>query len=216
MIKIVEKTIKVLVIISFILELIKGNITNIFLSIITYILFILTDILSKKINISYNSKILIYIFLYTSNILGEVYSLYAKISYFDLIAHFLSGIVISSIAFDIIIKEKIKKVLKIIFVLSIPLAVASLWEVTEFTIDRLLKKDMQKDTIINEITSVKFSLNNKDPITKKVDFVKVNHEDFTKDYGGYIDIGLFDTMEDIIMCTIGTIVFIIKEKRSFN
>lgn len=216
MIKIIEKTIKVLVIISFILELIKGNITNIFLSIITYILFILTDILSKKINISYNSKILIYIFLYISNILGEVYSLYAKISYFDLIAHFLSGIVISSIAFDIIIKEKIKKVLKIIFVLSIPLAVASLWEVTEFTIDRLLKKDMQKDTIINEITSVKFSLNNKDPITKKVDFVKVNHEDFTKDYGGYIDIGLFDTMEDIIMCTIGTIVFIIKEKRSFN
>jgi len=71
---------------------------------------------------------------------------------------------------------------------------------------------MQKDTIITEITSSLFSKDGTTSITRKVESMKVNNINYIKEYGGYIDIGLHDTMQDIIMCFIGTIIYIFINK----
>ena len=89
------------------------------------------------------------------------------------------------------------------------MAIASLWEIGEFTIDRIFFQDMQKDTVISEITSTMFSNDNNTPSTRIITNVKVNNTDFMKKYGGYIDIGLYDTIEDMICALIGAILFII-------
>ena len=68
--------------------------------------------------------------------------------------------------------------------------------------------DMQKDAIITEITSVKLNEEGKNkPETIKINSLEVNGEDYMEKYGGYIDIGLNDTMEDLIVNFIGAIVF---------
>ena len=86
--------------------------------------------------------------------------------------------------------------------------VAALWEITEFTIDRVFNIDMQKDTIIGEINSTLLSSDGKSVVKKKINNMKIGDTVVN----GYIDIGLYDTIEDMICATLGSIVFIISGK----
>lgn len=82
-----------------------------------------------------------------------------------------------------------------------------LWEFFEFGMDRLFQMDMQKDTIVNSITSVMLDPTNSNiPVTiDGITSVAVNGQDLG--FGGYLDIGLFDTMKDLFVNFIGAVVF---------
>ena len=73
--------------------------------------------------------------------------------------------------------------------------------------DRLFHMDMQKDTIVHTISSVMLDPTNKNiPITiDKITSVAVNGKDLGFD--GYLDIGLYDTMEDLLVNFIGALTF---------
>ena len=87
--------------------------------------------------------------------------------------------------------------------------VAGLWEITEFSIDMVLDKDMQKDTIINEVNSILLS-NDGNSIIK----VKVNSMSFGDVViDGYLDIGLYDTIEDMICAMFGSIIYLVLDRR---
>ena len=45
------------------------------------------------------------------------------------------------------------------------------------------------------------------PIHVPIESVIVNGEDWTEELGGYLDIGLIDTMEDLVVNFIGAVVF---------
>lgn len=61
---------------------------------------------------------------------------------------------------------------------------------------RIFKLDMKKDTIITEINSVVLNEDNKDKTKNiKVQELTMNGENYIQKYGGYIDIGLYDTMK---------------------
>ena len=68
-------------------------------------------------------------------------------------------------------------------------------------------KDMQKDTIVSAITSVTLDPTRRNiPITiSGITDVAVNGESLG--LGGYLDIGLYDTMGDLIVNLIGALVF---------
>ena len=83
--------------------------------------------------------------------------------------------------------------------------IASIWEITEFSIDRIFGADMQKDTIINEINSVLFSSDGRSVVKKKINSIKIG--EYT--INGYIDIGLYDTISDMICAICGSLLFII-------
>ncbi|MCI6760210.1 MAG: hypothetical protein MR590_05625, partial [Clostridiales bacterium] len=82
-----------------------------------------------------------------------------------------------------------------------------LWEFFEFSMDRLFHMDMQKDTIVHTISSVMLDPTNSNiPITiDGITSVAVNGQDLG--FSGYLDIGLYDTMEDLFVNFIGATVF---------
>ena len=67
--------------------------------------------------------------------------------------------------------------------------------------------DMQKDTIVHTISSVMLDPTNSNiPITiDGITSVAVNGQDLG--FSGYLDIGLYDTMEDLFVNFIGATVF---------
>lgn len=87
------------------------------------------------------------------------------------------------------------------------MTIGVLWEFFEFSMDRLFLMDMQKDTIIHSITSVMLDPSNMNiPVTiGDITSVAVNGQELG--FGGYLDIGLYDTMEDLFVNFIGALVF---------
>lgn len=80
-------------------------------------------------------------------------------------------------------------------------------EMFEFGMDTFTGLDMQKDTILHSITSVTLDPTNSNiPITiDNIQSVMINGEELG--VGGYLDIGLIDTMEDLIVNFIGALIF---------
>ena len=87
------------------------------------------------------------------------------------------------------------------------MTVGVLWEFFEFGMDRLFHMDMQKDTVVQSITSVMLDPTNRNiPITiNGIHSVAVNGQDLGFD--GYLDIGLYDTMADLFVNFVGAVVF---------
>ena len=87
------------------------------------------------------------------------------------------------------------------------MTVGVLWEFFEFGMDRLFHMDMQKDTVVQSITSVMLDPTNSNiPVTiDGIHSVAVNGQDLGFD--GYLDIGLYDTMGDLFVNFIGAVVF---------
>ena len=74
--------------------------------------------------------------------------------------------------------------------------------------DMTFNTDMQKDYIVDKINSVKFDENNLNKVhTVEIESLIVNGEDWISEYGGYIDIGLIDTMKDLFVNFIGALTF---------
>lgn len=204
---------RVVVIFYLIIGIIKWNTTTVVAALLSLVLMTITSYLKKKLNLDKKLELLIYIFIITTEVLGQIYHFYTRVPIFDIIIHTYSSFVISYIALIIIKKHKLPKIITILFIFSFAMMCESIWEIFEFGTDHLLKTDMQKDTIINEITSYYLSENGDTPTTMVVDNVVVNNISFTDKYNGYLDIGLYDTISDMSCALVGALIFIIIIKR---
>ena len=90
------------------------------------------------------------------------------------------------------------------------MTIGVLWEFFEFASDRYFFTDMQKDRIVNKISTVEL---NPDGLNKAiiVDGIKkteiyTDSDTITID-GGYLDIGIIDTMKDLIVNFVGAVAF---------
>lgn len=196
------------------IELIRGKFAIVFILFLTLLLLILSDILKKKIKYSDRLQLFIYIFIISTQIFGEIFSFYAKIFFFDTLMHMFSAFIISGLSIYVLklLNNNSSWKLIISFMVCFSLAMACLWEVFEFTVDRVLNRDMQKDTVITEIDSSLFSENNKDVVNIKVYNTTLNNIDLVYYYGGYIDIGLYDTIYDVLAALGGTLFYILYKK----
>ena len=92
------------------------------------------------------------------------------------------------------------------------MTIGVLWEFFEWGVDALMAKDMQKDTIVQAIHSVTLHPEGRNipvHVTDIADTI-ILHSDGTQTalgIGGYLDIGLIDTMNDLLVNFIGAIVF---------
>lgn len=204
---------RVVVIFYLIIGIIKWNTTTVVAALLSLVLMTITIYLKKKLNLDKKLELLIYIFIITTEVLGQIYHFYTRVPIFDIIIHTYSSFVISYIALIIIKKHKLPKIITILFIFSFAMMCESIWEIFEFGTDHLLKTDMQKDTIINEITSCYLSEDKDTPTTMVVDNVVVNNISFTDKYNGYLDIGLYDTISDMSCALVGALIFIIIIKR---
>ena len=219
---IVYLTLRLLVMISLVAQAIHGNWNNVFLCIFTLILFTLPSFISNHFNVSLPTTLesIVYVFIYSAEILGEIQNFYGIFTHWDTMLHTLNGFLCAAIGFSLIdilnnndnfhINMTPSFVAIVAFCFSMTIGV--LWEFGEFTVDNYLKKDMQKDRIVNKIVSVKLNEDGKNEpvilenITETLIYNN-NGENITIIEGGYLEIGLIDTMKDLFVNFLGASIF---------
>ncbi len=191
-----------------------GNYTNVMLCTLTLILFMIPSFLEKriKIDIPDTLEVIILLFIFCAEILGEIREYYITFRYWDIMLHTVNGFLMGAIGFSLIdILNRNKKftiqmsplfVAMVAFCFSMTIGV--MWEFYEYGMDRLFSTDMQKDTYITQVSSVELNEQGKNsPETVDIESVKINGDEWQ----GYLDIGLIDTMHDLLVNFIGAAVF---------
>ena len=174
-----------------------------------------------SVNIPQNFQIIILLFIFSTEILGEVNNFYNIIPSWDSLLHTLNGFLSAAIGFSIIDllnknskNFKLSPIYVIIVSFCFAMTIGIFWEFFEYTSDSIFKTDMQKDNYVTKISSV--LLNN----DLENETIKINEIDYTILYNqqhnkiikineGYLDIGLKDTMEDLIVNFMGATIFCI-------
>ena len=195
-----------------------GNYENVFVCILTLILFFIPTIIERqfKVEIPDELEMIILIFIFSAEILGELNSFYTRIPGWDTMLHTINGFIMGAIGLSLIdllnknknINIKLSPIFVAIVSFCFSMTIGVLWEFFEFGMDMTFNTDMQKDYIVNEINSVKFDEDNLNKVNSiKIDSLIVNGEDWISKYGGYIDIGIIDTMKDLFVNFIGALTF---------
>ena len=89
---IVYFTLRFLVIICMILEFLRGDLNNAFLCLLSLVLLLMPFFIEKKLKIDLPNtlEIIIMLFIFAAEILGEINNFYAAIPYWDTILHTLN------------------------------------------------------------------------------------------------------------------------------
>lgn len=138
--------------------------------------------------------------------LGHCWKLYYTVPVWDKLLHISGGVMFAILGgyfFDLLIKDKTYLAARTIFALCFSIAIAALWEFCEFGADNFLGMDMQDDTVIHSLTS--YLLGDSLGVTGSIE----NIQSVTVNgivLPGYIDIGLVDSMLDMLLETLGAIV----------
>lgn len=195
----------------------NGNYENVFMCILTLLLLTVPSFIQVRFRIELPKtlEIIILLFIFSAEILGEVNEFYLKIPYWDTILHTLNGFLAAAIGFSLV--DLLNSDDRLVFNLSpffvavvafcFSMTIGVLWEFFEFFADYFLNLDMQKDTVIHSINSV---LLNPDGVNvpyhiKDITSTVVNGVDLG--INGYLDIGLIDTIKDLLVNFIGAVVF---------
>lgn len=212
----VEIVLTVLVVVSIIRQMFLGNYHNMFLGMLALVLFMIPQMVDKKLGVTIpvGLESVILIFIFAAEILGEINAFYEKIPVWDSILHTTNGFLMAAIGFALIDmfnrSEKFSVKMSPYFVAFVAfcfsMTVGVLWEFFEFGMDHFFGTDMQKDWIVSAINSVKLDpTGGNTPVHLAVKTVAVNGKDLG--LGGYLDIGLIDTMKDLMVNFVGAVVF---------
>lgn len=216
---------RALVILCMVLEFLRGDLNNAFLCLLSLILFLVPFFIERKFKIELPNtlEIIIMLFIFSAEILGEINNFYGIIPYWDTMLHTLNGFLASGVGFALIdlLNKNIKSItLSPLFVAIVSfcfsMTIGVLWEFYEFASDQyLLNTDMQKDRIVNVIRSTALNEEgkNKAVVIDNIKYTIVYSEDEsgniieTKIQDGFLDIGIIDTMKDLFVNFIGAVVF---------
>ncbi|MBE6156329.1 MAG: hypothetical protein E7161_01095 [Firmicutes bacterium] len=216
----VYAVLRILVLLTFVRQLILGEWGNAFLCLLSLLLFLVPFFLETKFKITIPStlEIIILIFIFSAEILGEINNFYVTIPHFDTLLHTLNGFLCAGIGFSLIdlLNGNSKNIhLSPIFVAVVAfcfsMTIGILWEFFEFGCDMLIGTDMQKDRIVEKIITVNLDEQKKnspitiDDINKVIIYDKNNLE--LASFNGYLDIGIIDTMKDLLVNFVGAICF---------
>jgi len=211
---------RILVTICMIRELMLGNLQNTLLCIYSLLLFLLPLIVEKKfkVNLPSTLEIIILLFIFSAEILGEINNFYGKFEHFDAILHTLNGFLAASVGFSLVylLNENISAFKLSPFFVSLvafcfSMTIGVVWEFFEYGMDQVFNLDMQKDSYIEKINTVELNeiksnkVVNIDEIGTVILYDKYNNKITTMN--AYLDIGLVDTMEDLIVNFIGAVTF---------
>ena len=190
-----------LVALSIIRQFFLGNYHNMFLGFLTLLLFSVPQFLDKKLGVTIpvGLETVIFIFIFSAEILGEINAFYVKIPIWDTMLHTTNGFLMAAIGFALIdlfnrsdkFSIKMSPYFVAFFAFCFSMTVGVLWEFFEFSMDWFFAADMQKDWILPAINSVKLNPTGANiPIHVDVQSVVINRE--TWNLGGYLDIGIVD------------------------
>lgn len=201
--------------------ILRGDIESAFVCVLVLVIYLLPQFVENKLNIDIPTalEVIIFVFVFAAEILGELQSYFIKYSNWDTILHTSSGFLCAAVGFSLVdllnrsdnVKVQLSPGYLAITAFCFSMTIGILWEFIELSADKLFLLDMQKDTIVNQISSVSLDPTNSNiPITVKdiQDVILVTGSgEVPLGLGGFLDIGLYDTMEDLFVNFIGAVVF---------
>lgn len=208
-----------LVILVMVRQIFLHNYWNAFLCILVLIQFLIPYFITKKLKIELPSifEIIILLFIFSSEVLGEIQNFYGVFKHFDTVLHTLNGFLCAAVGFSLIDlcnnnseKFNLSPLYLTIVAFCFSMTIGVLWEFLEYSIDKVMLSDMQKDKLVTKISSVWL---NPDGKNKAIVVDNINKTIIYSDSGetviegGYLDLGLNDTMKDLIVNFIGAVVF---------
>lgn len=210
-----------LVIICMILQILRGDLNNALLCLLSLILLFAPLFIQNKFEITLPNdlEIAIYLFIFSAEILGEIDNFFGIIPYWDIILHTINGFLATAVGFSLVdlLNKNSKNINLSPFYLCLvafcfSMTIGVLWEFFEYGCDKFLNVDMQKDTVIQKISSVALNPDGENKAVVVDDIGKTIIYDTNGDVlqvidNGYLDIGLNDTIEDLFVNFIGAIVF---------
>ena len=213
---------RALILVILVRDVLRREYQSVFLCALSLLLLVMPSIISKKLKIVLPStlEIVILLFIFAAEILGELNSFYVRVPHWDTMLHTINGFLCAAIGFALV--DMMNRNDRFTFQLSpLYLAIVSfcfsmtvgvLWEFFEFSGDYFLGMDMQKDTIVTAIHTVNLdpTLTNTVIHVRDIADVILVHSDGSQQamgLGGYLDIGIIDTMKDLFVNFIGAVVF---------
>lgn len=207
---------RLLVVGVMIMQLLNRNYDNVFYCILTLVLFLIPTFVEGKLNIHLPNtlEVIILLFIFAAEILGEISSYYITYPHWDTILHITNGFLMAAIGISLIdilnrsdrFSIKMSPFFVGLFAFCFSMTVGIFWEFFEYGMDMLFNMDMQKDTLINVVNSTILNpAGTSVPLAIPINSIVINGVPWN--YGGYIDIGLIDTMMDLIVNFIGAFVF---------
>ena len=155
---------RALVIATLVLQFLNGNFENVFLCGLTLVLFTLPTVIERRIKIDLPDtlEIIILLFIFAAEILGEIQAYYTIFKGWDTMLHTLNGFLCAAIGFSLVdllnrnerFSLSLSPAFMSIVAFCFSMTIGVLWEFFECGMDQLLLLDMQKDAVVHEISSV--------------------------------------------------------------
>ena len=203
-----------LVLAVLVLEAVKGDYYNVFLCVLTLVLFMIPTFVEHRLHIDVPNtlEIIILLFIFSAEILGEIQEYYLLFPFWDTMLHTINGFLMAAIGIAMVdilnrsrkFKVRLSPAFVALVAFCFSMTVGVVWEFFEYGMDVFFHTDMQKDTWINTIYSVSLNPEGRNVAQQViVDSVVVNGEAWP----GYLDIGLHDTMKDLFVNFVGAVIF---------
>lgn len=203
-----------------VLELLGRRWMNVFLCVLTLVLFLLPSLVERRLKLELPGvlEIIVLLFIFAAEILGEIGEFYVKVDHWDTMLHTVNGFLMAAIGFSLIdvlnrdprFHISLSPVFVAFVAFCFSMTVGVVWEFFEYAMDSLFHMDMQKDAVVTVISSV--SLNpegaNVPVVLRDITDTVIRHAaGETAVGGGYLDIGIHDTMKDLLVNCLGALVF---------
>lgn len=213
---------RVSVVLVLVAQIFNRNFENVFLCVLTLLMFMVPAMMEHRLRIDLPDtlEIIILLFIYAAEILGEIGAYYVTFPHWDTILHTLNGFLCAAIGFSLLDilnrQEKIRFSLSPLYLSIVAfcfsMTVGVCWEFFECAMDQFFMLDMQKDTITTAIGTILLDPTggNHPTVLRDIADVIIVQRDGTQTalgLGGYLDIGLLDTMEDLFVNFIGAFTF---------
>ncbi len=208
---------RIIVIAALVVALFRKDFETAYICGLSLILFLIPSFVEKtfKLELPSTLEIIVLLFIFAAEILGELAYFYVRIPHWDTLLHTVNGFLCAAVGFALVDllnqNEKIKFQLSPFFVAIVAfcfsMTIGVFWEFFEFGCDVFLKTDMQKDHILNSIASIVLDPTNSNKTVRIEDIQSLSVNGKLIDVEGYIDIGLFDTMKDLLVNFIGAVIF---------
>ena len=218
---IVNLILSIIVIIVAVARFLHADFFSVFLCLLTLLLFNIPLFVNKKLHIELPAELeaIILLFIFAAEILGEIGSFYTHVTFWDTMLHTLNGFLMAAIGFALVDilnnSPKFHISMSPIFVAFVAfcfsMTVGVVWEFFEFFMDYFTLTDMQKDRMVTDVSSVLLNPSglNDTILIKNIESTTLTLKDGSTYLiqGGYLDIGIIDTMKDLFVNLIGAVVF---------
>ena len=211
-----------LVIATMTLQILERDYESTLICVLTLILFMLPSIIERRLHVDLPDvlEIVILCFIFAAEILGEIREFYVLVPHWDTVLHTINGFLFAAIGFCIVnllntdkrVSMSLSPFYMAVAAFCFSMTIGVVWEFFEWGMDSLFDLDMQKDTVVYSLNTVMLHPAGKNKVVAVQDIadtivVFADGSQRSLGLGGYLDIGLIDTMKDLLVNLIGAVVF---------